>query len=45
MSEQGEVVTQAAELDPLHAARSWLLRDGHVALATVIDTWGSARSQ
>lgn len=42
MSEQGEVVTQAAELDPLHAARSWLLRDGRVALATVIDTWGSA---
>ncbi|MEZ5843232.1 MAG: XdhC/CoxI family protein [Hyphomicrobiaceae bacterium] len=27
---------------PLAAARTWLARDGAVALATVIDTWGSS---
>jgi xanthine dehydrogenase accessory factor len=31
-----------AQIDVLHAARTWLERDGRVALATVIDTWGSA---
>ena len=31
-----------AQIDVLHAARAWLERDGRVALATVIDTWGSA---
>jgi xanthine dehydrogenase accessory factor len=30
------------EIDTLRAARGWLVRDGHVALATVVDTWGSA---
>lgn len=42
MSEPGGVVTEAHEIDTLKAAREWLLRDGHVALATVVDTWGSA---
>jgi xanthine dehydrogenase accessory factor len=28
--------------DVLRSARDWLVRDGRVALATVIDTWGSA---
>lgn len=32
----------AAAADPLVAAREWLARDGRVALATVIDTWGSS---
>lgn len=30
------------EIDVLKAARDWLARDGKVAVATVIDTWGSA---
>lgn len=30
------------DLNVLKAARSWLERDGRVALATVVDTWGSA---
>ena len=30
------------ELDIVSTARSWLKRDGEVALATVINTWGSA---
>lgn len=30
------------DLDVLRAARAWLQRDGRVALATVVDTWGSA---
>ncbi len=32
----------AATIDVLGAARDWLSRDGQVAIATVIDTWGSA---
>jgi xanthine dehydrogenase accessory factor len=32
----------SAQIDVLHAARTWLERDGRVALATVVDTWGSA---
>jgi xanthine dehydrogenase accessory factor len=31
-----------ANIDVLGAAKAWLDRDGHVAMATVIDTWGSA---
>ena len=42
MSEPGGVVTPDVEIDTLRAARAWLMRDGHVALATVVDTWGSA---
>jgi xanthine dehydrogenase accessory factor len=34
--------TNAATIDVLGAARDWLARDGQVAIATVIDTWGSA---
>jgi xanthine dehydrogenase accessory factor len=34
--------TNAATIDVLGAARDWLSRDGQVAIATVIDTWGSA---
>jgi xanthine dehydrogenase accessory factor len=30
------------EHDVLRSARDWLARDGRVALATVVDTWGSA---
>ena len=30
------------EIDVLKAARDWMDRDGKVAVATVIDTWGSA---
>lgn len=33
---------QKAEIDVLRAARDWLARDGKVAVATVVDTWGSA---
>jgi xanthine dehydrogenase accessory factor len=29
-------------IDPLLAAQAWLARDGKVALATIIDTWGSS---
>lgn len=32
----------AGEVDVLIAARNWLARDGRVAIATVVDTWGSA---
>lgn len=42
MSEPGEVMTPDVEIGTLRSARAWLLRDGHVALATVVDTWGSA---
>lgn len=35
--------SQTAQVEtPLAAARNWLSRDGSVALATVIDTWGSS---
>ncbi|HXF54322.1 MAG TPA: XdhC family protein [Hyphomicrobiaceae bacterium] len=37
-----EITVSPAEHDVLGAAREWLARDGRVALATVIDTWGSA---
>src|SRR5919108_1342240 len=32
----------ATHIDVLRAARTWLERDGRVAVATVVDTWGSA---
>ena len=32
----------ARDVDVLTAARAWLARDGRVAMATVVDTWGSA---
>ena len=34
--------TARDEIDVLMAARDWMARDGKVAIATVIDTWGSA---
>ncbi|MEZ5852701.1 MAG: XdhC family protein [Hyphomicrobiaceae bacterium] len=34
--------TPREEIDVLKAARDWLARDGKVAMATVVDTWGSA---
>src|SRR5690606_19118559 len=42
MSEPGSIQSAAARIGVLRAARDWLERDGRVALATVIDTWGSA---
>ena len=42
MSDPGQVHSAAARVGVLRAARDWLERDGRVALATVIDTWGSA---
>lgn len=42
MSEPTGVVLPEVHIDAMRAARDWLRRDGKVALATVIDTWGSA---
>jgi xanthine dehydrogenase accessory factor len=42
MSEPGPNPSARQEIDVLEAARTWLERDGRVALATVVDTWGSA---
>ena len=42
MSEPPANVTPAHTHDVLEAARSWLAKDGRVALATVVGTWGSS---
>src|SRR5204863_8591491 len=42
MSEPPTSVHRAKAHDVLEAARSWLDKDGRIALATVIGTWGSA---
>jgi xanthine dehydrogenase accessory factor len=42
MSEPPASVRQAHTHDVLEAARSWLEKDGRVALATVVGTWGSS---
>ncbi|MBN9262337.1 MAG: XdhC family protein [Hyphomicrobium sp.] len=42
MTELQPRIPNAATIDVLGAARDWLSRDGQVAIATVIDTWGSA---
>ena len=42
MSEPPTVLHRAKAHDVLEAARSWLDKDGKIALATVIGTWGSA---
>ncbi len=42
MAETQTAPASAAEVDVLTAARNWLARDGRVAIATVVDTWGSA---
>lgn len=38
----GKPATARDEIDVLKAAHDWIRRDGKVAVATVIDTWGSA---
>jgi xanthine/CO dehydrogenase XdhC/CoxF family maturation factor len=42
MSEPTVSLDDKALIDTLTAAGKWLARDGHVALLTVVDTWGSA---
>jgi xanthine dehydrogenase accessory factor len=42
MAETQSVSAAARDVDVLTAARTWLARDGRVAMATVVDTWGSA---
>lgn len=42
MAETQTASPGANEVDVLTAARNWLARDGRVAIATVVDTWGSA---
>lgn len=42
MSEPNKTPSKATQHDVLRAARTWLDRDGRVALATVVGTWGSA---
>jgi xanthine dehydrogenase accessory factor len=42
MSEPGSHQSAASRVDILRTAQSWLDRDGKVAVATVVDTWGSA---
>ncbi len=42
MAETQTTSSPAGEVNVLTAARNWLARDGRVAIATVVDTWGSA---
>jgi xanthine dehydrogenase accessory factor len=42
MSDQVVTSKPAGAHDILGSARDWLARDGRVAVATVVDTWGSA---
>lgn len=42
MAEPGKHQSAREEIDVLEAAHRWIERDGKVAIATVIDTWGSA---
>jgi xanthine dehydrogenase accessory factor len=42
MSEPPTVLHRAKTHDVLEAARTWLDKDGRIALATVVGTWGSA---
>ena len=42
MSEPPASVSQAHTHDVLEAARTWLAKDGRIALATVVGTWGSS---
>ncbi|MFM9848480.1 MAG: XdhC family protein, partial [Hyphomicrobiaceae bacterium] len=42
MAETQSLPASGREADVLTAARTWLARDGRVAIATVVDTWGSA---
>ncbi len=42
MGDPVPATVSTSPLNALSAAQAWLARDGRVALATVIDTWGSA---
>src|SRR4029453_19553183 len=42
MSDPPTPLPPAQAHDVLEAARSWLDKDGRIALATVVGTWGSA---
>jgi xanthine dehydrogenase accessory factor len=42
MAEQPDLIRPARAHDILGSAREWIARDGKVAVATVVDTWGSA---
>lgn len=42
MAETSKPTNPRNEIDVLKAARDWMARDGKVAVATVVDTWGSA---
>ena len=42
MTDQPDNVRPARAHDILGSARDWIARDGKVAIATVVDTWGSA---
>lgn len=42
MSEQPDLIRPARAHDIMGSARNWIIRDGKVAIATVVDTWGSA---
>ena len=42
MTDQADSIRPARSHDILGSARDWIARDGRVAIATVVDTWGSA---
>ena len=42
MTDQADTIRPARSHDILGSARDWIARDGRVAIATVVDTWGSA---
>ena len=42
MSDQPDTIRPARSHDIMGSAREWIARDGKVAIATVVDTWGSA---
>ncbi len=42
MAEQPDLIRPARAHDVLGSAKEWIARDGKVAIATVVDTWGSA---
>lgn len=42
MAETPKHQSAREEIDVLKAAQQWISRDGKVAIATVVDTWGSA---
>ncbi len=42
MTDQPDTIRPARSHDIMGSAREWIARDGKVAIATVVDTWGSA---